>query len=72
MSVFATIGVCLVKSANKDPARAGVGKHAAKQNADQVSELTTNRLSSTCAVSARSKTPASKPSRRRRWPSSST
>ena len=44
MSVFATIGVCLVKSANKEPARVGVGK-APKQSADQVSELTTNRLS---------------------------
>src|SRR5262245_39286606 len=45
MSVFATIGVCLVKSANKDPARIGAGKATAKQSADQVSELTTNRLS---------------------------
>jgi redox-sensing transcriptional repressor len=45
MSVFATIGVCLVKSANKEPARVGVGKSTAKQSADQVSELTTNRLS---------------------------
>ena len=45
MSVFATIGVCLVKSANKEPARVGVAKSTAKQSADQVSELTTNRLS---------------------------
>ena len=45
MSVFATIGVCLVKSANKEPARVGVTKNTAKQSADQVSELTTNRLS---------------------------
>ncbi len=45
MSVFATIDVCLVKSANKEPARVGVGKNTAKQSADQVSELTTNRLS---------------------------
>src|SRR5438093_5382050 len=39
--VFATIGVCLVKTANKAIARPAAGK----QNADQVSELTTNRLS---------------------------
>jgi redox-sensing transcriptional repressor len=45
MSVFATIGVCLVKTANKEPTRVGVGKNTAKQSADQVSELTTNRLS---------------------------
>src|SRR6058998_2388397 len=39
--VFATIGVCLVKTANKAAARPPAGK----QSADQVSELTTNRLS---------------------------
>ena len=41
MAVFATIVVCLVKTPNKGPSRAGAGK----QSADQVSELTTNRLS---------------------------
>src|SRR5262245_57939761 len=50
MGVFATIGVYLVKTANKDPVRVAFGKSAAgqnsaKQSADQVSELTTNRLS---------------------------
>ena len=45
MRVFATIGVWIVKTANKDPAK-GPGKTStAKQNGDQVSELTTNRLS---------------------------
>jgi redox-sensing transcriptional repressor len=39
--VFATIGSCLVKTSNKGPARI----KADKQGADQVSELTTNRLS---------------------------
>jgi redox-sensing transcriptional repressor len=41
MAVFATIVVCLVKNPNKGPSRAAAGK----QSADQVSELTTNRLS---------------------------
>jgi len=45
MRVFATIGVWIVKTANKDPAK-GPGKNStAKQSGDQVSELTTNRLS---------------------------
>src|SRR4051794_21063072 len=41
MRVFATIGRCLVKTMNKGPSKAVSGK----QSADQVSELTTNRLS---------------------------
>jgi len=45
MRVFATIGVWIVKTANKDPVK-GPGKTStAKQSGDQVSELTTNRLS---------------------------
>src|SRR6187200_2927713 len=45
MRVFATIGVWIVKTANKDPVK-GLGKTStAKQSGDQVSELTTNRLS---------------------------
>src|SRR3954464_10642287 len=41
MRFFATIGRCLVKTMNKGPSKAVSGK----QTADQVSELTTNRLS---------------------------
>jgi redox-sensing transcriptional repressor len=45
MRVFATIGVWIVKTANKDPVK-GPGKTStAKQSGEQVSELTTNRLS---------------------------
>jgi redox-sensing transcriptional repressor len=45
MRVFATIGVWIVKTANKDPAKSPGKTSTAKQNGDQVSELTTNRLS---------------------------
>src|SRR6186713_2923778 len=45
MRVFATIGVRIVKTANKDPVKGPGRNSTTKQSGDQVSELTTNRLS---------------------------